>query len=273
MKKILTIKLLIFSILTMSGCGPGSLKDTVVPVQMKCGQITEEIGITGRTEEETELIKRIMAEDDEGFQDFLMEEWEYPHIQRWVAVWGYDFTGDGQDEIIVSKGDVNISAVLSFNYIYDCTGRKMSEFVGGDLSMTQILKGWKGNGTFLLYDAVHYASHNNANIYTEIEKADGSMEAGVQLVEFDCRPGGEEGEDGYYIFKDFTKEEEIKLWYGIAGINELVQTKEFVREDKTLEEYKQMFTETENFSLIGTMLYDPESGGFIWTGAGSDIPT
>ena len=52
MKKILTIKLLIFSILTMSGCGPGSLKDTVVPVQMKCGQITEEIGITGRTEEE-----------------------------------------------------------------------------------------------------------------------------------------------------------------------------------------------------------------------------
>ena len=38
MKKILTIKLLIFSILTMSGCGPGSLKDTVVPVQMKCGQ-------------------------------------------------------------------------------------------------------------------------------------------------------------------------------------------------------------------------------------------
>ena len=149
----------------------------------------------------------------------------------------------------------------------------MSEFVGGDLSMTQILKGWKGNGTFLLYDAVHYASHNNANIYTEIEKADGSMEAGVQLVEFDCRPGGEEGEDGYYIFKDFTKEEEIKLWYGIAGINELVQTKEFVREDKTLEEYKQMFTETENFSLIGTMLYDPESGGFIWTGAGSDIPT
>ena len=116
MKKILAIKLLIFSILTMSGCGPGSLKDTVVPVQMKCGQITEEIGITGRTEEETELIKRIMAEDDEGFQDFLMEEWEYPHIQRWVAVWGYDFTVDGQDEIIVSKGDVNISAVLSFSY-------------------------------------------------------------------------------------------------------------------------------------------------------------
>ena len=41
------------------------------------------------------------------------------------------------------------------------------------------------------------------------------MEAGVQLVEFDRRPGGEEGEDGYYIFKDFTKEEEIKTFtYG-----------------------------------------------------------
>ena len=256
---------LIISVLLCFGCN--------VCQNERSGDSIEYIEITGRTEEETELIKRIMAEDKEGFQDFLMEEWEYPHIQRWVAVWGYDFTGDGQDEIIVSKGDVNISAVLSFNYIYDCTGRKMSEFVGGDLSMTQILKGRKGDGTFLLYDAVHYASHNNANIYTEIEKTDGSMEAGVQLVEFDCRPGGEEGEDGYYIFKDFTKEEEIKLWYGIAGINELVQTKEFVREDKTLEEYKQMFTETENFSLIGTMLYDPESGGFIWTGAGSDIPT
>lgn len=185
---------LIISVLLCFGCN--------VCQNERSGDSIEYIGITGRTEE-TELIKRIMAEDDEGFQDFLMEEWEYPHIQRWVAVWGYDFTGDGQDEIIVSKGDVNISAVLSFNYIYDCTGRKMSEFVGGDLSMTQILKGWKENGTFLLYDAVHYASHNNANIYTEIEKADGSMEAGVQLVEFDCRPGGEEGEDGYYIFKDF----------------------------------------------------------------------
>ena len=140
---------LIISVLLCFGCNV---------CQNECsGDSIEYIGITGRTEEETELIKRIMAEDDEGFQDFLMEEWEYPHIQRWVAVWGYDFTGDGQDEIIVSKGDVNISAVLSFNYIYDCTGRKMSEFVGGDLSMTQILKGWKGNGTFLLYDAVHYA--------------------------------------------------------------------------------------------------------------------
>ena len=65
----------------------------------------------------------------------------------------------------------------------------------------------------------------------------------------------------------------IKLWYGAAGINELVQTKEFVREDKTLEEYKQMFTETENFSLIGTMLYDPESGGLSGQERGSDIPT
>lgn len=218
----------------------------------------EYIGITGRTEEETELIKRIMAEDNEGFQDFLMEEWEYPHIQRWVAVWGYDFTGDGQDEIIVSKSDVNISAVLSYNYIYDCTGRKMSEFVGGDLSMTQILNGWKGDGTFLLYDAVHYASHNNANIYTEIKKANESMKAGVLLLEFDSRPGGEEGEEGYYIFRDFTKEEEIKLWYGIEGVNELIQTKEYVREDKALEDYKRMFTETESFSLIGTMIYDSE---------------
>ena len=39
------------------------------------------------------------------------------------------------------------------------------------------------------------------------QKKKGSMEAGVQLVEL------------------------IKLWYGAAGINELVQTKEFARED------------------------------------------
>ena len=140
---------LIISVLLCFGCN--------VCQNERSGDSIEYIEITGRTEEETELIKRIMAEDKEGFQDFLMEGWEYPHIQRWVAVWGYDFTGDMQDEIIVSKGDVNISAVLSFNYIYDCTGRKMSEFVGGDLSMTQILKG-KGMAHFccmMLFTMLH----------------------------------------------------------------------------------------------------------------------
>ena len=51
----------------------------------------------------------------------------------------------------------------------------------------------------------------------------------------------------------------------------MIQTKDFAREDKALEEYKQMFTKTENFSLIGTMIYGSESGEFIWIGTDNNM--
>ena len=75
------------------------------------------LNITAQTQEERDLIREILSENEEELQTFLMEDWEWPYIQWWVEVSGFDFTGDGEEEIIVSKCYVYISQTISYNYV------------------------------------------------------------------------------------------------------------------------------------------------------------
>lgn len=90
----------------------------------------------------------------------------------------------------------------------------------------------------------------------------------VILVELDRRPPGDYGEEEYYIFTDFAKEEEEKLWEGGLGVNELTKTKAYVGEDKRAEEYKQLFEESETtgFSRIAMIRYSESDGFQEYTG-------
>ena len=230
------------------------IKEPAVPI--------DQIGIQGRTEEETELIRKILSQDKKEFQSFLMADGVYPYEEAiWISA--YDFTGDGQDEILVSKYYEDMNTELTYNYVYDQTGRRELEFVGG--GDTRIIDGWDGDGTFLLYDRNDYcyAPHYFTNTYTEIRCENDVLAEKVILVELDRRPPGDYGEEEYYIFTDFTKEEEEKLWEGGLGVNELTKTKAYVREDKRAEEYKQLFEEnkTTGFSRIAMIRYS-ESDGF-----------
>ena len=229
------------------------------------GVTIDQVNLQGRTEKETELIQKILSEDKEEFQDFLTADWEFPHEQEAILITAYDFTGDGQDEIIVSKFYINISAPLAYNYVYDQNGKRMISFVSSHPLDTQIIAGWNGEGTFLLCNMNHYSAHNNAGIYTEIRCEDDVLTEKVILMELDRREGGYEGNDEYYIFKDFTKEEEEKLWYGSYGVNELTKTKAYVCEDKEVEEYRQLFDETETtgVSIISVILYSESDNRFV----------
>ena len=167
------------------------------------------------------------------------------------------------DEIMVSKYYEDMGAEFTYNYVYDQTGRKVLEFVGG--GDTRIIDGWDGDGTFLLYDQNDYffAPHYFTNTYTEIRCEKDVLTEQIILVELDRRPVGDYGEEEYYIFTDFTKEEEEKLWSGGYGVHELTETKAYVREDKRAEEYKQLFEESEttDFTRIAMIRYS-ESDGF-----------
>lgn len=220
------------------------------------------VGIEGRTQEETELIHKILATDKEEFEEFLTTDWEFPHEQEGVLITAYDFTGDGKDEIIVSKFYVNVSAPLSYNYVYDQKGRRILDFIGSHPLDIAIIAGWDGEGTFLLYDKNHYGSHTDANIYTEIRCENGVLTEQVLLMEYDCRPGGYEEKDGYYIFKNFTQEEEERLWRGYLGAGELTKIKKYVWEDEDVEKYRRLFetTKTTGVSMIGVILYGEEDG-------------
>ena len=225
----------------------------------------DQIGIQGRTNEETRLIHKILSSDKEEFQDFLTTDWEFPHTHEAIIITAYDFTGDGRDEIIVSKFYVNNSAEISYNFVYNRNGERVLEFVGGHPLDIQIIENWGEEGIFLLYHGNHYSSHNNENIYTEIKWKEDIITEEIILMELDRREGGVEEKEEYYIFKDFTKEEEEKLWRGASGVNELTKMKEYVREEEKLEEYKQLFdkTKTTEVSMVSVILYSDSDGGFV----------
>lgn len=223
--------------------------------------------VSGRTPEETNLIKEILSKHEEECETFLMGNWEYPHIQWWVEVDGYDFTGDGEEEIIISKCDVLESQMVSYNYVYGREGNMLLEFVGQNPLEARIINGWNGDGTFLIYNSSAHVAHIYPDIYTEIRWENGVLEEQVKLIEFDTRDSVRmlEGKEGYYIIKNLTKKEEEKLLEGVGGIFDLTETKEYTWEDKDLDEYKQLFDteETEEFTHIGCILYW-ESAGFVW---------
>ncbi|MDE7198503.1 MAG: hypothetical protein K2O15_06425 [Lachnospiraceae bacterium] len=222
----------------------------------------DQLEIQGRTQEETELVHKILSGDKEEFEEFLTTDWEFSHEQEAIEILTYDFTGDGKDEIIVSKFYLNISAILTYNFVYDQEGRRMMEFVGGHPLEMQIISDWDGEGTFLLRTMNHYAADNDADIYTEIKYEDDVLTEKVILMELDRRYGGDEGKEEYYIFKDLTKEEEDKLWYGASGVDELTKTKECFKEGEELETYRKLFEEnkTDGFSIRNVILYSEEDG-------------
>lgn len=222
----------------------------------------EQLEIQGRTQEETELIHKILSENKEEFGEFLMTDWEYPHEMESITIGAYDFTGDGVDEIIVCKFYVNIGAALTYNYVYDQNGRRILEYVSGNED--EIIADWNGEGTFLLYTMNHYSAHNNADIYTEIKCENDILTEQVVLMELDRRYGGDEGKEQYFIFKDFTKEEEEKLWYGASGVDELTKTKACLKEGEEPETYRKLFREKETdsnyFPILSVILYSEEDG-------------
>lgn len=222
----------------------------------------DQLEIQGRTQEETELIHKILSEDKEEFQEFLTTDWEYPHEMEKIYIGGYDFTGDGVDEIIVCEFYVNIGAALTYNYVYDQNGKRILEYVSGNED--EIIVDWDGERTFLLHTMNHYAADDNADIYTEIKYEDDGLTEKVVLMELDRRYGGDEGTERYYIFKDFTKEEEEKLWYGGFGVSELTEIKESFKEGEEPEAYRKLFDEKETdpnyFPVISTIAYSEEDG-------------
>ena len=145
----------------------------------------------------------------------------------------------------------------------------VSEIIALNLEKeAESISGWEGNGTFLIYSGNYYAAHLEANIFTEIKWEDGGLKEEVRLIEYDTRDSRQamEGKEGYYILKDITGEEEKKLWYGIDGLAELSQAKEYVWEDEDLKRYKQLFYEEDStgFSGKGGVIYQRWDGLFAW---------
>lgn len=77
------------------------------------------MAIRGRTQEETELIHKILSEDKRKFEECLTTDGDFPYEQESIEILTYDFTGDGKEEIIVSKFYLKINGICTDEGLQD----------------------------------------------------------------------------------------------------------------------------------------------------------
>ena len=58
---------------------------------------------------------------------------KYPISSRWIEISGYDFTKDGNMEIILSYVYVETSTTISYNNVFDDCGNLLFRFVTSDI--------------------------------------------------------------------------------------------------------------------------------------------
>lgn len=215
----------------------------------------EEIG------NDKEVIQKILEENRDAIDVFFET---YPEALRWVQFSRFDFRKDGQMEFILSEEHVERnSVIISHNYVYDCKGNKLLEFVSGEVSEIGIFYDEDGR-LFYLESNLHVGAHHDIMLYEEITAVE-DMEITLAFVEWDMRDGKERNKnqgEGYVVFGNFTKDEERTVWeQDIEEILEMLNKKEAEENDEEIKQYILNLEELEKseVELWGSM-YDLEKG-------------
>lgn len=255
LKKVLYLLLIIHEIIILYVNHPDK---TVIVKQME---------IAGRTEEETKQLNHIVIENWDEINEFLCD---YPSEYKGVSIYSFDFNGDGQGEIIMSKEYVdNIIALVSYNYVFDCEGKRILEFAGASPSDMEIHTAGSKDHLFYLRSHINFAAHNDLWLYGEILECDGNLEGELAFIEWDTRYEVDRNDNvdrGYFVFSNFEKEEiDGILWNGYEGIVELSQTKETV-DANMLKNYiaTQNNPELKEIVPLGTIIYGRQNDKFVW---------
>lgn len=200
-------------------------------------QSIEQLKIQGRIAEETELINHVVAETWDEIQEFLCDTTKGGAVYQWISIYRFDVTGDGAEEIILSKEFVDTSAIIAYQYIFDCQGNKLLEFAWSpDM---EIYTKEDEEGVFYIRGYIHLAASSDLWLYGEIRENEGEWEEQLIYMEWDTRHGAERinnEEEGYGIYAGFD-EDGNDIFKGIAeGIAALSKKKEQVDAD-VLENY------------------------------------
>lgn len=142
-------------------------------------------------------------EDISAFFEYYPDTW-----QRWIAFSTFDFTRDGQMEIMCSYVYVQTSSCLSYNFVYDMQGNKLFEFVSGNPWYLSIYKE-EDDLHYYIYCDLWFGANTAVDIYEEVSKTE-SWDVEIKYVEWDTRDGkgiNENQQQGYHIYSDFSQEE------------------------------------------------------------------
>jgi len=183
-----------------------------------------------------EIMQQILEENRDSINIFFEK---YPEGLRWIQLSFFDFTKDGCKEIILSKEYVETSAVISHNYVYDCYGNKLLEFVSEDITSMGIFYD-EDNSLYYLENKLHISAHQDMALYEEIAVSE-NMEITISFIEWDARDGrarADNQEDGYFVFDSFTRYEEQAIWdQDMDGILEILNKKEAKGTNEKLKQY------------------------------------
>lgn len=215
----------------------------------------------GDEKEPEEIIQQILEENHDTIDEFFEM---YPKSSRWIQFSCFDFTKDGCMEIIFSKEHVETdSTIISYNYVYDCHGNKLLEFLAGDISDIGIFHDEDDN-VFYVESKLHVAAHDDITLYEEIAASE-NMEITISFAEWDMRDGKQRNDnqkEAYFVFDSFTEDEEQYIWeQGMKGILEILNKKEAKGTYEKITQYVSNLKrfEKREVELWGSM-YDWEKG-------------
>ncbi len=239
------------------------LEDTQNDQMLNLTETPEEDVAERNKEKYGDIVQVIFEQNQEDISSFFEY---YPDLwQRWIEFSAFDFTRDGQMEIMCSYVYVETSSTLHYNFVYDMQGNKLFEFVSGG---PWYLYKAEDDLHYYIYCDLWFGANTAVDIYEEVSKTE-SWDVEIKYVEWDTRDGkgiNENQQQGYNIYSDFSQEEKDlfmkkNYWEGMLQVfwnKEPYGTAEQVRQYSEI--YKSLPEDTvERFAYI-----DKLENGVIW---------
>ncbi|MDE7271371.1 MAG: hypothetical protein K2N81_12980 [Acetatifactor sp.] len=218
------------------------LEDTQNDQMLNPVENSEEDVAERNKEKYGDIVQVIFEQNQEDISAFFEY---YPDLwQRWIAFSTFDFTRDGQMEIICSYAYVETSTSIYYNFVYDMQGNKLFEFVSEGLIDLNIYKA-EDDLHYYIYSYLLIGASHTVKIYQEVKKTE-SWDVEIKYVEWDTRDGkliNENSQDGYYIYSDFSQEEKdlfMKKNYD-EGMNKLFWNKESCGTAEQVRQYSEIY--------------------------------
>lgn len=188
-----------------------------------------------------EQVQKIWEENREMIDDFF-EKHPDP-VFRWADFSKFDFTGDGEMEMIMSLTYVeNYSGIISYNYVYDGQGNMMMKFMSGSIMGGTTIYINEDSSMIYLCQSIHMGADHNVMLCEEITGPE-EWDSHFVYIEQELGPGSAEE---YYLYGDFSEEEEERLWQDYwNGIHKVCQEKEAKKDTKEWEQYMQLIEKLE----------------------------
>lgn len=216
------------------------LEDTQNDQMLNPTETSEEDMAERNKEKYGDIVQKIYEQNQEdisAFFEYYPDTW-----QRWIEFSTFDFTRDGQMEIMCSYVYVQTSSTLHYNFVYDIQGNKLFEFVSGG---PWYLYKAEDDLHYYIYCDLWFGANTAVDIYEEVSKTE-SWDVEIKYVEWDTRDGkgiAENQQQGYHIYSDFSQKEKdlfMKKNY-LEGMLQVFKTKEPCGTAEQVRQYSEIY--------------------------------